>query len=171
MEQVEDIQKLILINVQNVEAEVQLLLFIVASEVNQAIDEIVNRDLRFVVALGHVKVQTFAEVRLVNAEHILDVLHKIFLGQCGDAFKMSAWHLILFRLAPEILESIMDGSELDFVDFEVITQLFIVVLVRHLRCLKRKLVLLANALFYLLHLDTSEVLDQIIDNLWSIALD
>ena len=67
MQQVEDIQKLILINVQNVEAEVQLLLFIVASEVNQAIDEIVNRDLRFVVALGHVEVQTFAEVRLVNA--------------------------------------------------------------------------------------------------------
>ena len=102
---------------------------------------------------------------------MLDVLHEVFLSQCSDAFDMSTWHLVLFRIAPEILESIMDGSELDFVDFEVITQLFIVVLVRHLRCLKRKLVLLANALFYLLHLDTSEVFDQIIDNLWSIALD
>ena len=84
---------------------------------------------------------------------------------------MSAWHLILFFIAPEILESIMDGSELDFVDFEVITQLFIVVLVRHLRRLKRKLVLLANALLYWLHLDTCEMLYQIINNFGSITLD
>ena len=102
---------------------------------------------------------------------MLDVLHEVFLSQCGDAFEISPWHLILFCLAPETLESIMDGSELDFVDFEVIAQLFIVVLVRHLRRLKRKLVLLADALLYWLHLDTGEVLNQIINNFGSVTLD
>ena len=101
---------------------------------------------------------------------MLDVLHEVFLSQCSDTFEMSTWHLILFRLAPEILESIMDGSELDFVDFEVIAQLFIVVLVRHLRRLKRKLVFLADALLYWLHLDTGEVLNQIINNFGSVTL-
>lgn len=162
-----------MVDIENIEAEMQLLLLVVAAERKEPLDELVDGDLGAVVALRHVQVEALSEVRLVLADHILDVLCEVFFSEHSHAVDMRPCDLVLLVLAPQVLERVRDGIEMDLIieRLLVVGQLFVVRLVWESHRFDCKFIFLSNALLDRLHLDSCEVLDQVVNDFGSFALD
>ena len=77
MEKVQDVELLVLVNVQDLEAQVQQALLVITFEWQEERDELNQCYLDTIVSLSHPKVEALAEVRLIYPNHMLDVLHEV----------------------------------------------------------------------------------------------
>ena len=100
VEQVQNVELIVLVYVQYLEAEEKSALFVLSNERNEPFNEFGNGNLDAIVALCHPQVQALAEVRLVYAYHVLNVPHEVRLCEDCHPVDLRIPHLILTFLAP-----------------------------------------------------------------------
>lgn len=100
MQDVQDIQNLVTVDVQDFEAEVELLWLAVLFEGQQEFNKLHHLNLGPVEALSHPQIQNLPEIGFVHSNQVFYILSEVQLGERCNAINVGTFDLIFWCMSP-----------------------------------------------------------------------
>ena len=100
MQDVQDVQNLVSVDVEDLEAEVKLFWLALLLERRQKFNKLHNLNLGPVEALSHPEIQDLPEIRFVHTDQMFYILSEVQLGKRCNTIYVGTFNLIFGSIAP-----------------------------------------------------------------------